>query len=45
MRFVTPQSIVADRQIGVKPALSVIDRRTYRLLHILHVARKWLPFI
>ena len=45
MRFVTPQSIVADRQIGVKPALSVIDRRTYRLLHILHVARKWLPFV
>ena len=45
MRFVSPQSIVVDRQIGVKPAHSVIDPVTYRLLNMMHTVRKWMPFL
>lgn len=43
MRFVTTQSIVVDRQIGTKPALSLIDPVTMMAIKIIRFLRRWIP--
>jgi succinate-semialdehyde dehydrogenase/glutarate-semialdehyde dehydrogenase len=43
MRFVTTQSIVIDRQIGTKPALSLIDPLTLNAIKVIRFLRRWIP--
>ncbi len=43
MRFTTTQSIVVDRQIGTKPALSLIDPATLMAIKAIRVLRRWIP--
>lgn len=43
LRFVTTQSIVVDRQIGTKPALSLIDSTTLTAIKVIRFLRRWIP--
>lgn len=43
MRFVTTQSIVIDRQIGTKPALSLIDPTTMTAIKVIRFLRRIFP--
>jgi succinate-semialdehyde dehydrogenase / glutarate-semialdehyde dehydrogenase len=45
LRFVTTQSILMDRQIGMKPSLSLIDPLTYKVLRTLRNIRRRLPLV
>jgi succinate-semialdehyde dehydrogenase/glutarate-semialdehyde dehydrogenase len=43
MRFTTTQSIVVDRQIGMKPALSLLDPSTLTAFKLMRMVRQWFP--
>ncbi len=45
LRFVAPQSIVVDRQIGTTPSLTLLDPLTMTGLQIVRVLRRYIPFI
>jgi len=45
MRFVSPQSVVVDKQIGMKPALGLIDPQTLMAAKMMRTVRRLLPFI
>ncbi|MFW5691757.1 MAG: succinic semialdehyde dehydrogenase [Chloroflexota bacterium] len=44
-RFTTTQSILVDRQIGVKPALSLLDPTTLTFLKTVRQLRRWFPWM
>lgn len=45
MRFVTPQSILVDTQIGMKPSVTLVDPIVLAALKFMRVVRRWLPFV
>lgn len=45
MRFVTTQSVVVDKQIGVKPTLVLVDPFILRVLKTMRTLRRSLPFL
>lgn len=45
LRFVKPQSIVVDRALLAKPALTQADPMTRFGVNVMRVARRWLPFL
>jgi len=45
LRFVSQQSVVVDKQIGMKPALGLVDPQTLMALKVMRNLRKVFPFI
>jgi hypothetical protein len=45
MRFVTPQAVLVDRMWFSRPTLTLLDPFLYRVLLIMHVLRRYLPFL
>jgi acyl-CoA reductase-like NAD-dependent aldehyde dehydrogenase len=45
MRFVSPHAVLADRMWASQPTLTLLDPFLYRMLLVLRILRRWVPFL